>query len=221
MPRDSECPVSLGFERSATSGFLQRPLDRPLVDDGPEYPCQLLSRASIDDAIVVIGDDPVLRQGAATLVKRQYESRGYQVVSTARPAGQNIELASISLQSGAVNGTLSVAMDGPHGLMAERTYRAEIIKCRTAGARIAEGTRFAVDATANPFLLLPALFYMAFTWAHGLMGATDMVIEVTPRHATFYRQMLGFRAIGEPRLNRTVSRECSSGRAQAMRARTR
>jgi hypothetical protein len=28
------------------------------------------------DVVVVVGDDPVLRQGTANLLKRQYESRG-------------------------------------------------------------------------------------------------------------------------------------------------
>lgn len=201
MPRDSELPVSSSVGRSTTVPVagLQPGRQSRSTSTPPRGGCD-----TDRDVVVVVGDDPVLREGTANLLKRQYESRGYSLQDTDRSSRCKLELASVNLASGAVNGTLSVALDGPEGLMADRTYPTEVMRRRRAGARMAEGTRFAIDTTANPILLLPALFYMAFTWAHRLMGATEMLVEVTPRHAAFYRQMLAFEVIGEARFNTRV-----------------
>lgn len=201
MPRDSELPVSSSIARSATAPFSGlQPGKQPRGSSTPPSDGGDPDR----DVVVVVGDDPILRQGTANLLKRQYESRGYCVQDAGRNSRCKLELASVNLASGTVNGTLSVALDGPEGLMADRTYPTEVMRRRRGGARMAEGTRFAIDTTANPILLLPALFYMAFTWAHRLMGATEMLVEVTPRHAAFYRQMLAFEVIGEARFNSRV-----------------
>ena len=49
-------------------------------------------------------------------------------------------------------------------------------------------------------LVLGTLFHLAYIHGRLIRGATDLVIEVHPRHASFYRRMLGFRIIGAERI---------------------
>ena len=48
--------------------------------------------------------------------------------------------------------------------------------------------------------LLATLFQLAYVFAHRIHGATDVVIEVNPRHVIFYKRMLGFVQICEERM---------------------
>ena len=47
---------------------------------------------------------------------------------------------------------------------------------------------------------LARLIHVAFVYAHLIQRATDMLIEVNPRHVGFYRRSLGFSQIGPERI---------------------
>jgi hypothetical protein len=47
--------------------------------------------------------------------------------------------------------------------------------------------------------LLAALFHIAFIYARRIHECSHLLIEVNPRHETFYRRMLGFEPAGPAR----------------------
>jgi hypothetical protein len=99
---------------------------------------------------------------------------------------------------------VSVRLDSERGLSADDLYRFEIDALRSAGARICEFTRLAVDKTAASKPVLAGLFHTAYLYASVIRGFTHAVIEVNPRHVAFYGRALRFDPIGEERMNRRV-----------------
>ncbi len=84
-------------------------------------------------------------------------------------------------------------------------YPEELDRLRQAGHRLCEFTRLAVDSKAASKPVLAGLFHTAFLYASRLHGFTHAVIEVNPRHVSFYQRSLGFEIIGEERLNKRVN----------------
>lgn len=140
------------------------------------------------------------------LLDRMYAWRGYKSDSPAAtsPAPHHhITLEAVSDER--TVGTISVGLDSPASLQAERLYKEEIAQYRLAGARVCEFTKLAVAPDLNAGKVLPPLFHLAYIYAHRVHRATDLFVEVNPRHAIFYRRMLGFSRAGEektcPRVN--------------------
>ena len=99
-------------------------------------------------------------------------------------------------------GTLSVVLDSADGLAADELYPDEINVFRKPGKRLCEFTRLAIDIEPrfNSKDFLARLIHVAFVYAHLIQQATDMLIEVNPRHVGFYRRSLGFSQIGPERI---------------------
>ena len=99
-------------------------------------------------------------------------------------------------------GTLTVVLDSVAGLAADKLYRDVNNVFRNAGKRLCEFTRLAIDIEPrfNSKDFLARLIHVAFVYAHLIQHATDMLIEVNPRHAGFYRRSLGFSQIGPERI---------------------
>ncbi|MEO8040317.1 MAG: hypothetical protein ABI794_16235 [Betaproteobacteria bacterium] len=139
------------------------------------------------------------------MLRRRYQSRGYDLKAVASGSANELELVSIDRHTGQVTGTLTMVLDGPDGLAAAHLYGAEVQNLRESGLKLCEGVRFAADGAANSLTVLPALFHVAFIWACSVNGCTNLLIEVTPRHALFYRRMLGFEMLGRECLNPRVN----------------
>jgi hypothetical protein len=146
------------------------------------------------------------RGAVGQLLKRMYGSRGYKsdaLAQTAHAAQNQITLEAVADER--TVGTISVGFDSPDHLQAEFLYREEIAAFRDQGARVCEFTKLAVDSEFNSGKVLPQLFHLAHIYAHLIGRATDLFVEVNPRHAVFYRRMLGFSRIGAektcPRVN--------------------
>jgi hypothetical protein len=141
------------------------------------------------------------RREAGRLVERRYAGRGYTIPKL----GEDPELSTfIAYDEGQLVGTVSVRLDSERGLSADDLYRFEIDALRSAGARICEFTRLAVDKTAASKPVLAGLFHTAYLYASVIRGFTHAVIEVNPRHVAFYGRALRFDPIGEERMNRRV-----------------
>ena len=141
------------------------------------------------------------RREAGKLVERRYAGRGYTIPN--QP--QDAQLSTfIAYDEGQLVGTVSVRLDSDKGLSADDLYRNEIDALRSAGARICEFTRLAVDKTAASKPVLAGLFHTAYLYASVIRGCTHAVIEVNPRHVIFYGRALRFDPIGEERMNRRV-----------------
>lgn len=138
---------------------------------------------------------------ASLLVQRLYSRRGYDVPGLKKMPDRITLIAS---QDDMVVGTLTLGIDSGKGLSADENYKAEVDRLRAENRQICELTKFAVDQARGSKRVLAGLFHIAYIYARVLNERTDVVIEVTPRHAPFYRRSLGFEQIGEERLNTRV-----------------
>jgi len=135
---------------------------------------------------------------AGDLVTRRYAWRGYMVDARPldAPAPGESKGSAITLiasdAAGETVGTLTLGLDGPEGLLVDEVYGTELDAIRAAGRRVCELTRLAVDMGADSKAVLAALFSLAFLLGRVLHKATDVFIEVNPRHVAFYQRALGF-----------------------------
>lgn len=106
---------------------------------------------------------------------------------------------------GVAIGTITVGLDGHHGLLAEDVFPEEIDGLRKAGKRICEFTKLATEPAADAKRLLASLFHVAYIIAHRIRGCDTLVIEVNPRHVAYYRRLLGGRVLGDVRTNGRVN----------------
>lgn len=139
---------------------------------------------------------------ASLLIQRMYIRRGYEVPGMRKVPDRITLMAS---QNDAVVGTLTLGIDSGNGLMADENYKKEVDQLRAEGRRVCELTKFAVDQTRGSKRVLAGLFHIAYIYGRVLHDQTDVVIEVTPRHALFYKRMLGFEQYGDERLNTRVN----------------
>lgn len=138
------------------------------------------------------------RDSAGVLVKKMYGQRGYDLTDPDHFELERITIAADVGQS--LIGTLTIGLGGSGKLFAEELYPAELGVLREQGCRICEFTRLAIDADVRSKRVIAALFHIAYLYPSKLFGYSDAVIEVNPRHANFYRRMLGFTPLGEERI---------------------
>lgn len=139
---------------------------------------------------------------ASLLVQRMYRKRGYDIPGLHKMPDRITLMAS---QNDAVVGTITLGIDTGDGLLADENYKHEVDLLRAEGRKICELTKFAVDQARGSKRVLAALFHIAYIYGRVLQKQTDVVIEVTPKHALFYKRMLGFEQMGPERLNSRVN----------------
>ena len=137
------------------------------------------------------------RSQASYLIQRRYAWRGYSVSDDVPPAPSRITIAAHAQDATA--GTVTVGLDSGEGLFVDGLYGDEADRLRSDGRRLAEFTKLAIEDNIHSKPLLAALFHIAFIYARRIHRATDLLIEVNPRHDGFYRRMLGFERIGKMR----------------------
>lgn len=136
------------------------------------------------------------RDEANKLIERMYEWRGY---STTNLDGALNQITLTAHQDEQIAGTLTLNLDSAEGLMADQAYSAELDKLRAAKYQVCELGKLAINPDSGSKHLLAALIHLAYIYAK-IHGQTDFVIEVNPRHADFYKKMLGFKLIGAEKL---------------------
>lgn len=140
---------------------------------------------------------------AVALVERQYAGRGYTVPIANK---QNPYLVTfLAYDEGLIVGTVTVRLDSDQGLGADELYATEIDVLRSMGHRMCEFTRLAVDRTVASKPVLAGLFHTAYLYASVIRGYSHAVIEVNPRHVSYYGRALGFTPIGPKRMNTRVN----------------
>lgn len=141
----------------------------------------------------------------SALVERMYGCRGYRVDNY---CGYSRDAHRLVLEAsddrGAVIGTLTLNLDSEQGLLAEELYMEEIACFRAQGRKICELSRLALDPAHSSKEMLASLFHFAYIHGRLLNEVTDLFVEVNPRHAGFYKRMLGFEQIGPVRICRRV-----------------
>jgi len=163
---------------------------------------------------------------ARRLVRRRYIARGLAMAEERFSSrNQDGDIVCTACEGGRVVGTLTVRFDGPGGLNADLLFGAELDGWRAAGERLCEFGSLAVDSHVHDGRrLLVQLFHLAYLHAHRRAGCERVVIEVNPRHAAFYRRLLGLPPCATARYNPRVdapavlmSREFSAVREQIAR----
>lgn len=137
------------------------------------------------------------RSSASYLIRRRYAWRGYAVGDQPRNAPSRITIAAHDQQCTA--GTVTVGLDTSEDMFVDGLYAEEVNHLRREGRRLAEFTRLAIDNNVYSKPLLAALFHIAFIYARRIHCCTDLLIEVNPRHESFYRRALGFERFGSLR----------------------
>lgn len=186
--------VSLPFEKRTALRHMTVAHDEALRHDIPLSQQQFKIRLANSEG---------RRESASLLIKKRYAWRGYGTTGLANDAPNRITLMADT--DGHPIGTLTIGLDSPSGLLVDQLYRDEIDKLRAGGAAVCEFTKLAIDEAMQSRRVLAALFQLAYVFAHRIHGATDVVIEVNPRHVTFYKHMLGFEKLGNERICSRVS----------------
>ena len=135
---------------------------------------------------------------ARDLVRERYASRGYELEdptdprAESRPERSSQEITFLVASRQATVGTVTLSLDGAHGLRAEEAYCDVIDRYRLAGCRVCELTRLALAEHVDSKAVLASLFYLAHAVGRTVNDVTDVFIEVNPRHVAFYSRVLGF-----------------------------
>ena len=146
---------------------------------------------------------PAERAEASTLLARRYAWRGYTVQPLESGSLDGITLCATTDQL--MLATITANPDAGQGLYVEHLYPEVVQSIRNGGGRLCEFTRFAVDESVRSPTLLGAIFHVACLYVMEVHGSTEALIEVNPRHVSFYKQMLGFTEAGEERLDPAVN----------------
>jgi len=136
-------------------------------------------------------------EAASLLVKKKYSWRGYCVDTPVSSEPNRITLIAETAEE--TVGTMTLCLDGDTPLPADENFGDKLDELRAKGRRLSEPSRLAIDDNV-PKRVFASLIHICYIYAANIHGFTDWVIEVNPRHAGFYKRMLGFREIGEERV---------------------
>lgn len=140
-------------------------------------------------------------RAARSLVERRYAWRGYRRVGAeSDDTAHRRELTLLAWSGGsAAVGTITLRFDSGMGLRADRGFAESMQAIRSNGRVVCEFTRFAVSADADSKATVAELFDLSYVLGRKMIGVTDVVAEVNPRHAGFYRRAFGFEQASEVR----------------------
>jgi hypothetical protein len=136
------------------------------------------------------------REAASLLIKKRYSWRGYFINAPLENEPNRITLIAETAKE--IVGTMTLCLDGGIGLPADENFSDKLDLLRAEGRKLSEPSRLAIDDNV-PKRVFASLIHISYIYAHNIHGFTDWVIEVNPRHAFFYKRMLGFQDFGEQR----------------------
>lgn len=138
------------------------------------------------------------RRSASMLIEKRYASRGYQTRALEHDPQRITVLVFMEEK---IVGTTTLGLDGPAGLMADSVYKTEIDGLRAEGRAVCELTKLAIDdENVDSKHIVAVLFHLCKIYGQNIHHATDFIIEINPRHASFYKKLLGFEDFGPERL---------------------
>jgi N-acyl amino acid synthase FeeM len=138
------------------------------------------------------------RRSASMLIEKRYASRGYQTRALEEDPQRITVLVFMEEK---IVGTTTLGLDGPSGLMADSIYKDEIDALRAEGHSVCELTKLAIDdENVDSKHIVAVLFHLCKIYGQNIHHATDFIIEINPRHASFYKKLLGFKDFGSEKL---------------------
>jgi hypothetical protein len=176
----------------------------PFGDDDPPW-ASLWTEAEVDRDVrpSVISTIAITEQEhrvADALVNDRYAWRGYGSPRQEEEiSSEQREVTLLAWSAADAAGTMTMGFDDGKGLSADRTFAAKIDAIRSKGRTVCEFTRFAVSAAADSKATISGLFDLSYVIGRKMLGVTDVVVEVNPRHVGFYRRAFGFQPISDVR----------------------
>ena len=158
---------------------------------------QLIRRA---DYKICIVNSHEQRIETNKLVQSRYASKGYLTDNSIIPHQNLHQITFEASNNHQLFGTISLTIDSKGGLLSDNLYADEINSLRNKNRTVCELSKFASHTEHGSKEVFAALFHLAHIYAYILNDVQDAVIEVNPRHALFYKRMLGFRQIGAERI---------------------
>lgn len=138
---------------------------------------------------------------ASMLVQKRYAWRGFPKAHLKKYPNR---ITILSYHQEKIVGTVTVGYDSEEGMMGDEIYKPEIDALRAQGKRVGELSKLAIDENIGSKQLLASLVHIAYLYGV-IHECTDAIIEIVPRHKNFYEKMLGFKQIGEERMNKRVN----------------
>lgn len=139
-----------------------------------------------------------------SLIKRRYASRGYNTDQTTVFSEDKDQITFEACDKSGQLGTLTLIIDLGKGLLADQHYQEEIDNFRDKETRVCEVSKLAFNPSSSSKEIFASLFHIAYLYAYCIYGVKNAFIEINPRHAAFYKRMLGFEQIGEERVCKRV-----------------
>jgi hypothetical protein len=133
------------------------------------------------------------------LVSDRYAWRGYGAALRDDAPPQQREVTLLAWSEADAVGTMTMGFDNGRGLLADKTYRKPLDAIRASGRTVCEFTRFAVSSAADSKATISGLFDLSYVLGRKMLGVTDVIVEVNPRHVGFYRRAFGFAPISDVR----------------------
>jgi len=95
-------------------------------------------------------------------------------------------------------GAITLVPDSPCGLPAERTFPQEVNRLRAAGRRLAESVSLVQESSSESAgaRVVRKLLELTCLVPRRVLGATDMICTVNPRHLSYYRRLMRFEQLG-------------------------
>lgn len=137
----------------------------------------------------------------STLIKDLYTAKGYRTESATVFSHNRLQYTFEVHKKNFLVGTLTLNIDAGNGLLADQLYKPEIDSFRNKNheRKVCEVSKFVFRCNTGSREIFALLFHTAYIYAHLIHDVNDAFIEINPRHACFYKRMLGFRQIGEER----------------------
>lgn len=139
-----------------------------------------------------------------SLIKNRYASRGYNTDQTTVFSEDKDQITFEACNESGQLGTLTLIIDLGKGLLADEHYQEEIDDFRDQKTSVCEVSKLAFNPSSSSKEIFASLFHVAYLYAYCTYGVKNAFIEINPRHASFYKRMLGFEQIGEERVCKRV-----------------
>lgn len=191
--------ISIGQEKSPSSGAecldlaLESIVRRRLARDSTPKDISFATA----DVRVRLACSSEEQSAADRFVAMRYAWRGY--VAHPESEDQSPEQGAalnyftlLAYREDRIVGTLTVGVDSRSGLLVDKANRQIVDGLRRIGRRVVELRRLSVCSDVGAKAVLAHLFSAAYLVGRILHDATDVLIEVNPRHASFYRRIFGF-----------------------------
>lgn len=166
------------------------------IDQGAGSP-EAETRGSKQEFKVRLATTEDRRKSASLLIEKMYSWRGYEADTLGQDPNK---ITLVAYQEDRVVGTLTLGLDSPNGMVVDQLYKTEADQLRAEGRNICDVTKLAIDQDIKSKDVLGALFHLSVIYGRNIHNATDFLIEVNPRHALFYKRMIGFVPFGEEKL---------------------